>query len=175
MRFSSLILTLSTVAAGFAQPASQAFQSRVMQNLRSLPALTVHDDVRFIADAQGNVTLMGATPNARLKQDAEQAVAKVPGARIAANRIEVVPGGATDAEIRLATARAIYGDPVISRYGTALRPAIRILVRNGHVTLAGDVPSTLDRQVAAARAAAVPGVTRVVNELNVSGRPVSGH
>jgi osmotically-inducible protein OsmY len=47
------------------------------------------------------------------------------------------------------------------------QPSIRILVKNGNVTLAGVVSSETDRNLAGIRANQVPGVFSVSNELAV--------
>jgi len=74
-----------------------------------------------------------------------------------------------DDQLRLTLARAIYGTPELQRY--ALDPAkpIRITVINGNVTLSGVVDSKMDHDIAGFKANSVPGVFKVVNNLEVDG------
>jgi osmotically-inducible protein OsmY len=74
-----------------------------------------------------------------------------------------------DDRLRLELARVIYGTPQLQKY--ALDPAkpIRITVVNGNVTLTGVVDSKMDHDVAGIRANTVPGVFKVVNDLQVAG------
>jgi osmotically-inducible protein OsmY len=44
---------------------------------------------------------------------------------------------------------------------------IRIIVKNGHVTLAGVVDSEADKNIAGIRANGVPGIFSVTNNLRV--------
>jgi osmotically-inducible protein OsmY len=63
--------------------------------------------------------------------------------------------------------RAIYRDPVLSRY--AIDPAlpIRIVVDRGHLSLYGTVASTMDKNIAGIRANQVFGAFSVQNNLQV--------
>ena len=64
-------------------------------------------------------------------------------------------------------ARAIYRDPVLSKYAIDPAQPIRIIVENGHVTLYGIVDTTMDKTVAGLRAGAVFGAFSVENKLVV--------
>ena len=66
------------------------------------------------------------------------------------------------------TARAIYRDSVLGRYGTDPVDPIRIVVDNGHVTLYGTVESTMDKNIAGLRANGVSGAFSVENKLTVN-------
>ena len=69
-------------------------------------------------------------------------IAHMPGVKDVVDNISIAPLSPFDDGLRLRTMRAIYRDPVLSKY--ALDPArpIRILVDNGHVTLYGAVDNT---------------------------------
>jgi hyperosmotically inducible periplasmic protein len=69
--------------------------------------------------------------------------------------------------LRLRAARAIYRDPVLSRYAIDPARPIRIIVENGHLTLYGAVDNTMDKTVAGLRASEVFGVFSVENKLVV--------
>jgi hyperosmotically inducible periplasmic protein len=85
------------------------------------------------------------------------------------NNIEVLPLSPFDDRIRLQVARALYGyNSPLFRYGVGSNAAVRILVKNGNVTLTGVVNSELDRTVANMRANQIPGVFSVTNNIVVS-------
>jgi osmotically-inducible protein OsmY len=72
-----------------------------------------------------------------------------------------------DWQIRQAEVRAIYRYAGLGRYGMGTMPSIRIIVKNGHVTLDGVVDSEMDRNLAGIRANGVPNVFSVTNHLVV--------
>lgn len=115
----------------------------------------------------GVVTLGGVAYGPVDKDSAVSLVANAPGVKDVVDNIEVAPLSPMDDGIRLAEARAIYGAPQLNRY--ALDPAkpIRITVVNGNVTLSGVVDTEADKDVANIRANGVPGVFKVVNNLQV--------
>jgi len=117
----------------------------------------------------GVVTLGGVAYGPMDKDSALSLVANYPGVKDVVDNIEVAPTSPMDDRIRLAEARAIYGAPQLNKY--ALDPAkpIRITVVNGNVTLSGVVDNQGDKDVANIRANGVPGVFKVVNNLQVAG------
>lgn len=118
----------------------------------------------------GVVTLGGVVYGPADKDSALGLVKHTAGVRDVVDHIQVAPPSPMDDRIRRAEAHAIYGFPQLNRY--ALNPAkpIRIVVVNGHVTLAGAVDSKGDRDVAGIRANSVPGVFSVQNDLQVAGQ-----
>ncbi|MCU1321182.1 MAG: hypothetical protein JWM43_831 [Acidobacteriaceae bacterium] len=117
----------------------------------------------------GVVTLGGIAYGPTDKDSALSLVSNYPGVKDVVDNIEVAPTSPMDDRIRLAEARAIYGAPQLNKY--ALDPAkpIRITVVNGNVTLSGVVDNQMDKDVANIRANGVPGVFKVVNNLQVAG------
>jgi hyperosmotically inducible periplasmic protein len=117
----------------------------------------------------GVVTLGGTVYGPTDKDSALSLVANTPGVKDVVDNLQVAPLSPMDDQLRLALARAIYGSPQLQRY--ALDPAkpIRITVVNGNVTLSGVVDSKADSDVANIKANGVPGVFKVVNELQVVG------
>jgi hypothetical protein len=89
------------------------------------------------------------------------------------DNLKVAPVSPMDDQLRLRLARVIYGTPQLQKY--ALDPAkpIRIMVINGNVTLSGVVDSKMDKDIAGLKANSVPGIFKVVNDLQVAG-PESG-
>src|SRR5258708_7903583 len=124
----------------------------------------------FTIGAQnGAVTLGGTAYGASDKDSAVSMVENYPGVKDVVNNIEVAPVSAMDDRIRLAEARAIYGFPQLNKYAIDPAKPIRITVVNGNVTLSGVVDSQADKDVANIRANGVPGVFKVVNNLQVAG------
>jgi osmotically-inducible protein OsmY len=121
-----------------------------------------------IAVQNGVVTLGGVAYGPVDKASAIGLVESYPGVKDVVDNIDVAPVSPNDDRIRLATARAVYGAPQLNRY--ALDPAkpIRITVINGNVTLSGVVDRQSDKDIANIRANGVPGVFKVVNNLEVA-------
>src|SRR5882757_3493990 len=120
----------------------------------------------------GAVTLGGTAYGPSDKDSAVSMVENYPGVKDVVNNIEVAPVSPMDDRIRLAEARAIYGYPQLNKYAIDPAKPIRIMVINGNVTLSGVVDSQADKDVANIRANGVPGVFKVVNNLEVaSGGP----
>jgi osmotically-inducible protein OsmY len=63
--------------------------------------------------------------------------------------------------------RSIYGYPSLEKYALGVQKPIRIIVKNGHVTLEGVVDNEADKNLAGMRANGVPGIFSVTNNLQV--------
>ena len=81
------------------------------------------------------------------------------------NQIEVLPLSSHDDRLRLSLYRSIYGYTSLNRYALPVIKPIRIIVKNGHVTLEGVVDNQADKNVANIRANGVHGVFSVTNNL----------
>ncbi len=113
----------------------------------------------------GVVTVAGEVLNQPDRDSALSIVQNQPGVKDVVDRVRVLPTSPFDDDVRIRTLRAIYGDPVLSRYAMDPQAPIRIIVDRGHVTLYGMVDNTLDKQVAGMRANQVFGAFSVDNEL----------
>ena len=141
-----------------------SLDEQVRHQLVMLPWLNVFDNLEY--EVNGSVvTLTGQVTRPILKDEAENVVKSIAGATQVVNEIEVLPLSPFDNEIRGAEYRAIYGYPSLSRYSLGTLPSIRIIVKNGNVTLAGVVDSKADSDTANIRANGVAGVFSVTNEL----------
>jgi len=78
-----------------------------------------------------------------------------------------LPLSPMDDGIRMQMFRAIYQYPTLQKYELGVQKPIRIIVKNGHVTLEGIVDSEGDKNIAGVRANSVPGVFSVANDLEV--------
>jgi len=103
--------------------------------------------------------------------DAASAIAiaeHMPGVKGVRDEITVQPTSIVDDDLRIALARRIYGDSMLSRYAMDPQAPIRIVVNRGKVTLHGVVSSEAEKTVAGMRANEVPGVFAVDNQLVVA-------
>jgi hyperosmotically inducible periplasmic protein len=140
----------------------------VRRELYMLPYFGVFDNLEFTVEPGGKVTLLGQVRRPTLKSDAEAVVKDIPGVDTVVNKIEVLPVGQNDDRIRLAVYRAVYRTGALERYAIQAVPPIHIVVKNGHVTLAGAVGSEMDKNLANIKARGVSGVFSVTNNLRVA-------
>ncbi|MEZ5354063.1 MAG: BON domain-containing protein [Bryobacteraceae bacterium] len=157
----------TTSAAEEQAQATQALQEKVRHELVMLPFYGVFDNLAFKVE-DGTVTLLGDVTRPTLRSTAENVVKRLEGVKHVVNEVEVLPLSPFDDRIRFAVLRAIYGYPGLDRYGLGTQPSIRILVRNGEVTLEGVVNNDSDRHVANIRANGVSGVFKVTNNLRTN-------
>jgi hyperosmotically inducible protein len=116
----------------------------------------------------GVATVSGATYGDVGRDSALAIIARTPGVKEVVSEVKVLPVSSFDDDVRIRTARVIYGDSVLGRYSTDPVDPIRIVVENGHVTLYGTVQSTMDKNIAGIRAGSVPGAFSVENKLVVN-------
>jgi hyperosmotically inducible protein len=168
----SLLALVSIGAAQDAppqQPSAKA-QERVVKEVRHellmLPYFGVFDNIAFKVDGSA-VALLGQVVRPSLKSDAENAVKHIEGVDRVDNQIEVLPTSPADDRIRGRLFRAIYQYPSLQKYALGVQKPIRIIVKNGHVTLEGVVDSEADKNLAGMRANGVPGIFSVTNNLQV--------
>jgi hyperosmotically inducible periplasmic protein len=167
-----VLATACILAAGQAQPepsqkSVERLQKEVRHELLMLPYLEVFDNLAYKVEGY-NVTLFGQVTRPTLKSDAENAVKRIEGVEKVDNQIEVLPGSPTDDQLRLKLYRAIYGYEPFQRYAMPVIKPIRIIVKNGHVTLEGVVDNEADKNLAGMRANGVPGIFSVTNNLVVA-------
>jgi hyperosmotically inducible protein len=166
-------LALALAPALYGQQASQPslasverIQREVRHELLMLPYLGVFDNLAYKVDGY-NVTLMGQVSRPSLKSDAGNVVKRIEGVENVDNQIEVLPTSPMDDRLRLRLYRAIYGYGPLQKYAMGVQQPIRIIVKNGHVTLEGVVDNEGDKNIANIRANGVSGVFSVTNHLQV--------
>jgi hyperosmotically inducible protein len=151
--------------SAFAETHDSRLTHQIRHELVMLPYQGVFDNLTFRIDG-GSVELTGAVARPMLKSDAENVVKRLEGVTSVTNKIEVLPLSQMDDQIRLASYYAIYHDSALAtRYAYNSQPSIRILVKNGNVTLEGFVANDFDRTVVDLRAKSVPNVFSVTNNL----------
>ncbi len=139
----------------------------VRHELLMLPYFGVFDNIAYKIDGS-TVTLLGQVVRPVLKSDAENAVKHVEGVEKVDNQIEVLPPSSMDDGIRIAEYRSIYGYPALEKYALGVQKPIRIIVKNGRVTLEGVVDSEADKNLVNVRANGISGVFSVTNNLQVA-------
>lgn len=147
--------------------AEQRLQKEVRHQLLLLPRLSVFDNLAYRVDGY-TVTLLGQVTDPVEKSDAENAVKHVEGVEKVDNQIEVLPLSPMDNDIRRQLFVAIYGYPSLQKYAMPVVKPIRLIVKNGHVTLEGVVDSESDKNTVEIRAKGVPGVFSVTDNLQVA-------
>ncbi len=164
---------LSLASLGIAQDRGQASaktQERIVREVRHellmLPYFGVFDYIAFKVEGY-IVTLLGQVVRPTLKSDAENAVKHIEGVEKVDNQIEVLPPSPMDDRLRLILYRAIYGYPALEKYALGVQKPIRIIVKNGRVTLEGVVDNEADKNLVGLRANGVPGIFSVTNNMQV--------
>lgn len=115
----------------------------------------------------GVVTVEGQDRTGVGRREALADIYNQPGVKDVVENITVEPTSIFDDGLRLRAARAIYRDPVLSKYAIDPAHPIRIIVANGHITLYGSVISAMDKTVAGLRANQLFGAFSVENKLTV--------
>lgn len=183
-----LLAVFSLPAATPAQDSLERIVKEVRKEILTLPNYGLFDDIRFTVEGD-TVRLTGYASRPTLKTSAANVVKDIQGVERVENQIEVLPLSRFDDQIRARAYVAIYGDPALARYNPnrgvpiPMSPAriaagitndpppgnhpIRIIVKDGNLTLAGVVDSAADRQIAEARANNVFGAFTVKNEIQV--------
>src|ERR1700741_4282982 len=149
------------------EKAVQRIQREVRHELLMLPYLGVFDNLAYKVDGY-NVTLYGQVVRPTLKSDAENVVKRIEGVEKVDNQIEVLPPSPMDDRLRLQLFQAIYQYSALQKYELGVQKPIRIIVKNGRVTLEGVVDNETDKNLAEMRAKGVPGIFSVTNNLQVS-------
>jgi osmotically-inducible protein OsmY len=169
-----VVIALLTLASlGLAQDREQLSpkaQDRITREVRHellmLPYFGVFDYIAFKVDGS-MVTLLGEVVRPTLKSDSENAVKHIEGVEKVENQIDVLPPSPMDDGLRIRLYREIYGYPALEKYALGVQKPIRIIVKNGRVTLEGAVDNESDKNLAGLRANSVPGIFSVTNNLQV--------
>jgi osmotically-inducible protein OsmY len=145
-----------------------SLQDEVLKELRFDPRLDA-SKIGVTVTPNGVVTLTGTVSTYMEKLAAEEAAKRVHGVRAVANDIEVVISGAgrrTDTEIAESALNAV-------KARSAPLDSIKVIVKNGWVTLEGEVDYYFQKQEAERAIAPLAGVKGVTNNIRVRPRPVN--
>jgi osmotically-inducible protein OsmY len=124
---------------------------------------------------KGVVTLGGHVPADADKAQAESIAKSMAGPQVVANEIAVIPPGLeSDAKkINSDLDKAIEKNLDAALIQQGLQKGVKYDVKNGVVTLSGEVRSQAERSRTQTVASTVPNVQQVVNELQVKNQKAS--
>ncbi len=165
----STALAVTQASAKMSAPpltGDDAIAQKVIHEIRTYPYYSIWDDVSFQVQ-NGTVHLIGEVTQPWKKSALGKSVAGIPGVAVLDNELKVAPLSTFDDRLRTEVARAIYRDPVLSRYAIGAFPPIHIIVDSGRVTLTGVVNTELEKQVAGVRASSSLSFGAVTNNLQV--------
>jgi osmotically-inducible protein OsmY len=140
----------------------EQLQADVLAELRSDPR--IHSNEIGVIVKDGGVTLTGLVADYAEKLAAESAAKRVKGVRAIAEDVEVK----MPAEIRTSDEGLAERISQILSWSSPFRNTnIQAEVRQGHVTLTGDVERLYQKQTAAQRIAELEGVRGIFNRIRV--------
>ena len=124
---------------------------------------------------KGIVTLGGQVANPSLQSQAESIAKSIAGTQVVADEIAVIPAGTANAQNAM---NADLDQGIEKNLDAALilnkmHKNVKYAVKNGVVTLTGEVDSEDTRRVAETVAGSVPNVRQVVNVLQVKNQKAS--
>jgi hyperosmotically inducible protein len=160
-------LTQAKTSTEISPRALERIQKEIRHELVMVPLLSVFDHLAYKLNGS-ELTLFGQVTRPSLKSDAENAVKSIEGVERVDNQIEVLPVSLLDNTLRIRLYRAIYGFGQLQKYALGVNQPIRIIVKNGHVTLEGVVDNTVDRDIAEIQARGVADAFSVKNHLQVA-------
>lgn len=140
-------------------------QEEVIEELAYDPRIAA-DDIA-VTIKEGVVTLRGTVPSFNQKWEAEDAVKRIRGVRGIADELTIdLPAThlRTDSDIALAIERRFASNTIVPS-------SVKFVVKDGRVTLSGEVPWYYQAQEAAYEARRVVGVRDVINIVAV--KPVT--
>ncbi len=160
------VMLMGTTLLASTNPRPRTLEEQVRHEILMVPYIGVFDNLSYKVD-NGVVTLSGQVTQPVRKTDVENAVKSIPGVTAVNDQIEVLPLSPFDDQIRVRTLRTLLRSASLGKYFQGVQPGIRIIVKNGDVTLDGVVLNNGDRQIAYMAANQVPGVFSVTNNLQL--------
>ncbi len=146
---------------------STELAAQVQAQLAKLPYYDVFDYVTFDIVQPATVALAGEVTHPALRSEAEAAVRNIRGVKKVLDAIEVLPASPADDAIRWAVFKAIFEKPGLQVYATQPVSPLRIIVKNGRLTLDGMVASKFDRTLIEDLARSVSGLMDITDNLTV--------
>jgi hyperosmotically inducible protein len=170
MTLGKLFPTLALLTGGLLLGCSSNKAPDVADNIRKSLDQAGYKDVNVSQDRdKGVVTLTGTVPTESDKSQAESIAKANASSQVVADQISVrPPGNESEAStVESDTDKAIDKNVDAALVKHRLKKNVKWDVKNGVVTLKGDVPSQIKRQQIEHLVASVPNVRQVVNELEV--------
>lgn len=174
MKVRKLIFSvLPLLVAGMLSSCSSDKSPDVTDDIRKSLDQAGFKDVKVSEDRdKGVVTLTGTVPTDTDKRQAESIAKSTAPSLVVADQISVRPPGneseakAVDSDLDKAIEKNLDATLIKHR----LKKNVKYDVKNGVVTLTGDLPSQTKRQQVEKLAASIPNVKQVVNEIEVKGQ-----
>ncbi len=139
----------------------------VRKEILSLPYYSVFDAIGYKVDG-ATVTLTGYVLRGVTKNDAEEAVGDIIGVSKVVDNIEVLPPSPSDDRLRRKVLETLMNrGGSLYRYFLGTNPSIRIIVKNGRVSLEGYADTKADSNLAYNLTRGVSGSFEVTNNLKV--------
>ena len=160
------VMLIGTTLLASTNPRPRTLEEQVRHEILMVPYIGVFDNLSYKVE-NGVVTLSGQVTQPVRKSDVENVVKNIPGVIAVNDQIEVLPLSPFDDRIRVRTLRTLERSASLDKYFRGVQPGIRIIVKNGNVTLDGVVLNSGDRQIAYMAANQVPGVFSVTNNLQL--------
>ncbi len=174
--FSQYLMAAFLLGAGIAGAATRSSDSlpsgddriaqAVQHDVLTYANFSIFDDVNYRV-SNGQVELIGAVRQPFEKTELGQLVFQIAGVNGVTNDLKVLPLSSEDDRLRFEIARAIYGDPALSRSTLQGSQPVHIIVENGHVTLTGVVNNDLEKTMAGTAASDFLSFGPLVNNLEV--------
>ncbi len=166
--FATVLATTPLFSASLptTQTDEQRLANKIRHELVTLPFYGVFDQMSYSLSGR-KVTLYGQVTRPVLASSAANVVKGIPGVEEVVNNIEVLPLSPNDDRLRIALYRTIFSQASLGRYTLGAIPPVRIIVKNGDVTLSGVVMNEMDKNMAGLFANQVAGVFSVTNHLTV--------
>lgn len=139
----------------------------IRKEILSLPYYSVFDAIGYQVNGE-TVTLSGYVLRGTTKTEAEEAVADISGVAKVVNNIEVLPPSPSDDRLRRKVLETLMNrGGSLYRYFLGTNPSIRIIVKNGRVSLEGYADTKSDSTLAYNLARGVSGSFAVTNDLKI--------
>ena len=171
------LLTIAAIACLIACSESARKSPDVTDSIRkSLDQSNLHD-VKVSQDRdKGVVTLTGQVASDTDKSQAESIARSIAGSQVVADEIAVVPPGPGAGDAKTVNSdldKGIEQNLDAALVQNRFKKDVKFDVKNGVVTLTGEVNSQSKRSLVEKVAAGVPNVQQVVNELQVKKQKAS--
>ena len=187
-----LFLFITTVVSFSAESPSVEVVRGIEERIRKDSGLRVYDWVTFSLKGS-EVTLAGVVASPMLKKLLAQRILALDEVSSVDNQLEAILSSGDDIGMQINAYWRIYGHPELRRLGhlgdgfrsrltragedfqRVLVQPIHILVRDGHITLEGEVESERYRNLAEEQTTQVMGVRSVTNHIIVTGADTEEH
>lgn len=144
---------------------TQGLERQIRKEIMTQQYYGLFDAISFKVEG-GTVYLYGSVVQPTTKSGAERSIKRLQGIANVVNNIEVLPLSNFDDSIRYSIVREFdRRGGSIYRYLQGVNPSMRIIVKNGNVSLEGYVANRSDANLARLLARGVFGVFNVTNNL----------